>query len=83
MEIKHIEASVRISNHGRITIHSGMRRKYDLKDGDKVFIFEDEGMIRIVPIKHIDDLRAQSCSAKEMMEILRNSREEDLELENR
>ncbi|MHA1274922.1 MAG: AbrB/MazE/SpoVT family DNA-binding domain-containing protein [Promethearchaeota archaeon] len=41
---------VNISNHGRITIPSEIRKKYGLKDGDKVLIIDHplEG-IKILP----------------------------------
>lgn len=50
---------VKISNHGRITIPSEMRRKYGWKDGDKVIIIDHplEG-IKILP--HLSDDKIQS-----------------------
>ncbi|HDZ16896.1 MAG TPA: AbrB/MazE/SpoVT family DNA-binding domain-containing protein [archaeon] len=50
---------VNISNHGRITIPSEMRRKYGWKDGDKVIIIDHplEG-IKILP--HLSDKKIQS-----------------------
>ncbi|KKN34892.1 hypothetical protein LCGC14_0789080 [marine sediment metagenome] len=50
---------VNISNHGRITIPSEMRRKHGWKDGDKVIIIDHplEG-IKILP--HLSDKKIQS-----------------------
>lgn len=50
---------VKISNHGRITIPSEMRRKYGWKDGDKVIIIDHplEG-IKILP--HLSDKKIES-----------------------
>ena len=77
------EATIKISNHGRITIPAGIRKKFGLKDGDNVFVFEEEGMIRVVPILSIDELRSSSITAQEMIEMLKKSREEEIELENK
>ena len=40
----------KISNHGRITIPSELRKKYGWKDGDKVIIIDDptEG-VKVLP----------------------------------
>jgi len=50
---------VNISNHGRITIPSELRKKYGWKDGDKVIIVDHplEG-IKILP--HISEKKLQS-----------------------
>ncbi len=49
---------VNISNHGRITIPSEMRKKYGWKDGDKVIIIDHplEG-IKILP--HLSEKKIQ------------------------
>jgi AbrB family looped-hinge helix DNA binding protein len=50
---------VKLSNHGRITIPSGIRKKYGWKDGDKVIIIDHplEG-IKILP--HLSEKELQS-----------------------
>ena len=50
---------VNISNHGRITIPSEMRKKYGWKDGDKVIIIDHplEG-IKILPYLSEEKLRS-------------------------
>ena len=55
---------VRISNHGRITIPSEIRKKYGWKDGDKVIIIDHplEG-IKILP--HLSDKKLESILDKE------------------
>lgn len=55
---------VSISNHGRITIPSEIRKKYGWKDGDKVIIIDHplDG-IKILP--HISDKKLQSILDKE------------------
>jgi len=51
--------TVKISNHGRITIPSELRKKYGWKDGDKVVIIDHplEG-IKILP--HLSEEKLQS-----------------------
>jgi len=53
-----------ISNHGRITIPSEIRKKYGWKDGDKVIIIDHplEG-IKILP--YLSDKKIQSILDKE------------------
>ena len=55
---------VNISNHGRITIPSEMRKKYGWKDGDKIIIIDHplEG-IKILP--HLSDKKIQSILNEE------------------
>jgi len=55
---------VSISNHGRITIPSEIRKKYGWKDGDKVIIIDHplEG-IKILP--HLSDKKLESILDKE------------------
>ena len=56
---------VNISNHGRITIPSEIRKKYGWRDGDKVIIIDHplEG-IKILP--HLSDEKIQSILEKEI-----------------
>jgi len=55
---------VSISNHGRITIPSEIRKKYGWKDGDKVIIIDHplEG-IKILP--HLSDKELESILDKD------------------
>jgi len=55
---------VNISNHGRITIPSEIRKKYGWKDGDKIIIIDHplEG-IKILP--HLSDKKIQSILNEE------------------
>ncbi len=64
-----------------ITIPANLRKKYGLKDGDKVVVIEDEGMLKIIPVESIQSLQNRSITAKEMVGILKKSREEELERE--
>ncbi len=57
--------TVNISNHGRITIPSEIRKKYGWKDGDKVMIIDHplEG-IKILP--HLTEESLESIIDKEL-----------------
>jgi len=73
---------VNISNHGRITIPSEMRKKYGWKDGDKVIIIDHslEG-IKILPYlsdKNLQSILDMETSIKIIEEI---SEERKLEIE--
>ena len=74
---------VNISNHGRITIPSEMRKKYGWKDGDKIIIIDHplEG-IKILP--HLSDKQIQSLLNEETgIKIVEEiSKERKKEIEN-
>ncbi len=74
---------VNISNHGRITIPSEIRKKYGWKDGDKVIIIDHplEG-IKILP--HLSDKKIQSILDMEIgIKIIEEiSKERKREIEN-
>ncbi|HEY9246540.1 MAG TPA: AbrB/MazE/SpoVT family DNA-binding domain-containing protein [Candidatus Methanoperedens sp.] len=40
---------IRISRRGQIVIPADIRKKYDLKDGEMLFIEDDEGVIKLKP----------------------------------
>ena len=79
MEIKKIieEKKVKITNKGMISIPAAFRRSYGLKDGDKVLIIEDEGTLKIIPLKDIDELRRKSYNSKEMLDQMKKSKREE------
>jgi len=54
---------------------------YDLKDGDKVLINEDEGSLKIIPIKDTESLRSDSYDTEDMKEEVNSARKEELERE--
>ena len=75
------EKEVTITNRGMITIPAGFRKNFNLKDGDKVLIIEDEGTLKIIPIKDPETLRLNSYSTEEMKKEMNKSRKEELERE--
>ncbi len=76
-----MEKSVTITNNGMITIPAALRKKYNLKDGDKVLVLEDEGNLKIIPIIPIEELRKDSYTSEEMQAQMEKSRKEEIERE--
>lgn len=75
------EKEVTITNRGMITIPAAFRKIFNLKDGDKVLIIEDEGTLKIIPIKNPESLRLNSYDTEEMRREMDKSRKEELERE--
>jgi len=72
------EKQVTITNQGMITIPAAFRKSYNLKDGDKILIVEDEGTLKIIPLKEEEELKKDSYSTKEMLEQMESSKAEEL-----
>jgi AbrB family looped-hinge helix DNA binding protein len=75
------EKTVKVSNRGMICIPAPLRKKYNIKDGDEISIIEDEFGMKIILIEDIQSLRSRSTSTKKMLDIMKKSRKEELELE--
>ena len=75
------EKEVTITNRGMITIPAAFRKIFNLKDGDKVLIIEDEGTLKIIPIKDPKTLRSNSYNTEEMKREMNKSRKEELDRE--
>ena len=73
---------VNITNHGRITIPSEIRKKYGWKDGDKVIIIDHpiEG-IKILPYLSDEKMRGILDKATGIKIIKEISKERRLEIE--
>jgi len=72
---------VKITNRGMVSIPAAFRKKYDLKDGNYVSVLEEEGTLRLIPLKSTEQLQEESIPAEEMLKIIAESRKEELELE--
>jgi AbrB family looped-hinge helix DNA binding protein len=72
---------VKITNRGMVSIPAAFRKKYDLKDGNYVIVIEEEGTLRLIPLKSTEQLQEESIPAEEMLKIIAESRKEELELE--
>jgi len=75
------EKKVTITNRGMVTIPAAFRKSYGLKDGDKVLIIEDEGTLKIIPLKDEDELKKKSYNTQEMLEQMKKSKLEELNRE--
>ena len=72
---------VKITNRGMVSIPAAFRKKYDLKDGNYIIVLEEEGTLRLIPLKSTEQLQEESIPAKEMLKIIAETRKEELELE--
>jgi AbrB family looped-hinge helix DNA binding protein len=75
------EKPVKVTNNGMITIPAAFRKRYNLNDGDKVLILEDAGMLKIVPIRDISELRKESYSSEDMKVLSKKLKSEELKRE--
>ncbi len=73
---------MKITNRGMVSIPSAFRKKLGLEDGQQVLFIEDEGALRLIPIKDRKELIKSSISSKKMLEIINKTRQEDLEIED-
>ncbi len=73
------EKKVKVTNHGMISIPAALRDKYNIHDGDYISFIEDEYGMKIIPIEKIEEFRKKSISSEKMLEIMRESRNEDLQ----
>lgn len=72
---------VKITNRGMVSIPAAFRKKYNLKDGNYVMVVEDEGTLRLIPIRSTKELQEMGPTVEEVLKVLKESRNEDLELE--
>jgi AbrB family looped-hinge helix DNA binding protein len=73
------ESAVTVSNHGRVTIPAMLRKKFSIKDGDRVTFIEDEGTLRIIPLLDLESIRSSSYTVAEMERVQAESRKDELE----
>ena len=75
---------IQMTNRGMITIPATLRKKYNLKDGQRLIISEEEGKLYIIPLVDFEHERKNFLNHKEMKKALKKMeeiREEDLEQE--
>ncbi len=73
--------SAKITNRGMVSIPAALRKKYNIRDGDRVIFIEEEDGLKMHLIQPLEDLRKNSFTTEEMLEEMRKSRKEELELE--
>jgi len=83
MDVKEVvsEKPVTITNNGMITIPALLRKKYELKDGDKVLVIEDEGTLKIILLATDEEIRKNSYTYQEMQAQMERSQKEEIEKE--
>lgn len=72
------EKTVTITNQGMITIPAAFRKTYGLKDGDKVLVVEDEGSLKLIPLKSEEEIRENSYTKAEILNQMKKSKKEDI-----
>ncbi len=75
------EKTVTITNQGMITIPAAFRKTYGLKDGDKVLVVEDEGSLKLIPLKIEAEIRKNTYSRAELLNQMKKSKKEDISKE--
>ena len=73
--------SAKITNRGMISIPATLRKKYNIRDGDRIVFIKEEYGFKIHLIQSLEDLRKNSFTTVEMLEEMRKSRKEELEME--
>ena len=83
MDIKTIikEKLVTITNQGMVTIPAIFRKMHNLKDGDKVLIVEDEGTLKMIPLKEIEEIQKESYNTKEMLDQMEKAKKSEVRRE--
>lgn len=72
---------VKVTNKGMITIPSDYRKKYHIRDGDKIAVLDDDEGLRLVQVKSIEEIRENSVFADKLLEIMHHAKKTELELE--
>ena len=73
--------SAKITNRGMVSIPAALRKKYNIQDGDRVVFIEEEDGLKIHVIQPLEDLRKNSFTTEEMLEEMKKSCKEELEME--
>ena len=73
--------SAKITNRGMVSIPAALRKKYNIRDGDRVVFIEEEDGLKMHVIQPLGDLRKNSFTTEEMLEEMEKSRKVELELE--
>ncbi|MCJ7651692.1 MAG: hypothetical protein MUP85_24060 [Candidatus Lokiarchaeota archaeon] len=54
---------------------------HNLKDGDKVLIVEDEGTLKLIPIKELEEIQKDSYNTKEMLDQMEKTKKAEIRRE--
>ncbi len=56
-----------VTSKSMVTIPSRIRRKYGIKDGDKVEFVEQDGSIVLIPLKRLKELRGVDAKHRKLV----------------
>lgn len=68
------EKTVTVTNQGMITIPAAFRKSFGLKDGDKVLVVEDEGSLKLIPLKTEEEIRKNTYTKAEILNQMKKSK---------
>ena len=72
------EKTVTVTNQGMITIPAAFRKSFDLKDGDKVLVVEDEGSLKLIPLKNEEEIRKNNYTKSEILKQMKKGKNEEI-----
>ena len=75
------EKTVTVTNQGMITIPAAFRKSFDLKDGDKVLVVEDEGSLKLIPLKNEEEIRKNTYTKAEILNQIKKGKKEEISRE--
>ena len=62
-----MNATATVTSKSMVTIPSRIRRKYGIKDGDKVEFVERDGSIVLIPLKSLKELRGVDAKHRKLV----------------
>ncbi|MHA1856000.1 MAG: AbrB/MazE/SpoVT family DNA-binding domain-containing protein [Promethearchaeota archaeon] len=81
-----IPKTVTVTNRGMLTIPAKIRKKLNIKDGNKIFVSEKNGYIILKPITDFTEEKNKIFDYEEMVDLMKrkeSQKEFDIEIENR
>ena len=76
-----IKQTVKVTNRGMVSIPAAIRKKYKIKDGDRILFIEEEDGLKLHIIKTLEELQKNSYTTEEMIKLMEKTHKEDLEME--
>ena len=81
-----IPKTVTVTNRGMLTIPAKIRKKLNIKDGNKIFVSEKNGYIILKPIIDFTEEKNKIFDYEEMVDLIKRKESQkkiDIEVENR
>ena len=76
-----LKQTVKVTNRGMVSIPAVIRKKFKIKDGDRVLFIEEEDGLKLHIIKPLEELQKDSFTTEKMLKLMEKSHKEELELE--